>query len=101
MRTRTDHTGFSVVELLIVLVVIAVIGFIGYSVYNRQSDKTATNGNPTTQTSNSQLPTAHVSTAPAVNSASDLDNELTILNQNDPATANNSDNSQLSSQTNF
>jgi len=99
MRIRKQQSGFAVVELVVVVVILAAIGFVGWQVYQKQSGATTANTPPT---ANTQSPVAKdVSAAPSVDSTSDLDAALNTLNQNDPSTANSSDSSQLSSQTNF
>lgn len=99
MNTRKQQSGFSVFELLLVVVVIAAVGFAGWWVYH-DHHKTTTAASTSNTASQSQSPVAsNVSSAPAkISSTSDLDKALQILNQNDPSTANASDNSQLSSQ---
>lgn len=97
MRLRTNQSGFSPVELVIVIAIVAVLGFVGYSVYDRQSSKTAD------VTGTSQSATASdVAPAPAVSSTSSLDEAAATLDQTDPSGTNNTDASQLDAQlTNF
>jgi prepilin-type N-terminal cleavage/methylation domain-containing protein len=90
MRIRTNQSGFSAIELVIVVGVVAVLGLVGYMVYSR------TMGQPTVATESATA--SDVSAAPTISSASDLDTALNVLNQNDPSAANNSDSSQLSTQ---
>jgi prepilin-type N-terminal cleavage/methylation domain-containing protein len=99
MKTRSNQSGFSAVELITVVLVIAVLGFVGYSVYNRQH-KTDTAVTTTSQTPADTGTGSKVGAAPGINSTSDLNKALNTLNQNDPDTANSSDSSQLSAQTN-
>lgn len=100
MRIRKQQSGFAVVELVVVIVILAAIGCVGWWVY--QQHNTATTTASTTLTTSTQSPVAkNVSSAPSVNSTSDLDAALNTLNQNDPTTTNSSDTSQLSSQANF
>lgn len=97
MRIRKQQSGFTVVELVAVVVIIAAIVAVGWWVYSQRNgnDKVA----DTRPTSSTQSPVANnVSKAPQINSTSDLDKALQTLNQNDPATANAADSSQLSSQ---
>lgn len=99
MRSQ-QQSGFAIVELVVVVAILAAIGVAGWWVYQRQN--TADTTASTSPTSSTQSPVAkNVSTAPPVNSTSDLDSALSTLNQNDPGTASGSDSSQLSSQTNF
>ena len=94
MKRQRGQSGFSVIELVIVIVVVAALAAVGYLVYNRQSK---TVGPSTSQ--DSESPTAtDVATAPPINSVSDLDKALVILNQTDPGSSDNADTSQLNSQ---
>ena len=100
MTNQKSQFGFSAIEALIIVVILAIIGAAGWTVYHRHK---TSSGEPAS-TSLSQAGSAkatNVSTTPAVNSTSDLDNALNTLNQNDPSAANASDSSQLSSQSNF
>lgn len=100
MRIRKQQSGFAVVELVVVVVILAAIGFVGWWVYQKRNTPATTAS--TASTSSTQSPVAKdVSTAPPVNSTSDLDNALSTLNQNDPSAASSSDSSELNSQTNF
>lgn len=102
MRIRKKQHGFAAVELVLVVVILAVIVVAGWWVYQQRADKTAAAPTTTSATSTTQSPVAHnVSTAPPVNSTSDLDKALTTLNQNDPSTTNSADSSTLSSQASF
>lgn len=96
MRIRTNQSGVSVVELLLVVVVIAVIAVVGIRLHNRS--QVASTG--ATQSSVNQSPTAtNVKPAPPVNSTSDLNAASATLDQTDPSTSNSVDTSQLDSQT--
>lgn len=100
MRIRKQQAGFAVVELVIVVVILAAIVAVGLWMHNKQSPKAAdaTTPSPTSQT---ESPVAHnVSSAPAVNTTSDLDKALSTLNNNDPSSANAADTSELSTQAN-
>ena len=98
MRIRTNQSGFSVVELVIILAVVAILGLLGYAVHNRIGTKTASNAG-TSQTASSQPATASdVASSPAINSASDLNKAAATLDRTDPSGSNNSDVSQLDSQ---
>lgn len=100
MRIRKQQSGFAIIELVLIVVILVAIGFAGWWVYQKRNDTTAPS--PTTTASNTQSPVAkNVSTAPTVNSTSDLDKELNTLDQNDPSTTNSADSSQLDSQSNF
>ena len=90
MRNRTNQAGFSVVELVIVVGVVAVLGLVGYMVYNRTANQPASTTESTTA--------SDVSAVPTISSVGDLDTALNVLNQNDPATANTNDSSQLSTE---
>jgi len=91
MRARTNQSGFSVVELVVVLVIVALLGAAGYVVYNRHA-----NSKPAA-TAASQSATANdVPTAPEVNSSSELDQEQSVLDQTDISSSN--DTAQLNSQ---
>lgn len=101
MRIHKQQSGFAFVEFALVVVVLAAIGFAGWWVYQKHNTSTPTATN-TTPANSSQSPVVNnVSKAPAINSTSDLDAALNTLDQNDPSTANSSDSSQLSSQSNF
>lgn len=102
MRIRKQQSGFAVLELVLVIVIIAAIVVAGLWVYNRNKSGNGTETASTTPTTSTQSPVAHnVSTAPTINSTSDLDKALATLNQNNPATTNSSDQSQLDSQASF
>jgi prepilin-type N-terminal cleavage/methylation domain-containing protein len=86
MKLRTNQSGFSAVEIVIVLVIVGAIGLVGYTVYNRQQDK-ATDG--TSQQSAEQSPTAtDVQSAPEVKSTEDLDKAEAVLDATDPGSSN-------------
>jgi len=93
MRHTRNQSGFSVIALALVVLVIGVLGFAGYTVYNRQNNEpSSSNTNPVSQppaVSDAQTP-------PEVNSTSDLDKALTVLDQTD--TSSSSDSAQLDSQ---
>lgn len=95
MKLRKNQSGFSAVELVVVLVVVAAVAFIGYGIYSNHTNKVTNNNTPAYTPLNTS---STVSTAPAVTSASGLDQALQTLNQNDPSTANASDSNQLNSQ---
>ena len=96
MKSRHSQTGFSIVELLVVVAVLALIGFVGYRVYS------ALNGNnttaDTTQVANQSSTANDVTSAPAVNSTSNLDDAQKALDQTDPGGSNNADAGQLNSE---
>jgi flagellar basal body-associated protein FliL len=96
MRTSKQQAGFAVLELILLVVILAALVAGGLWVYRKnQASKQATS-------SSTQSPVAHnVSTAPAINSTDDLDTALTTLDQNDPAAASSSDQTQLDSQVSF
>jgi prepilin-type N-terminal cleavage/methylation domain-containing protein len=97
MSLHTKQQGFSAFELVLVLAVVAILGLAGYQVYSRHNAQTATtNSSVTTASQNST--SSNVSNAPVISSTSDLDKSVQILDQNDPATANNIDSSQLDNQ---
>jgi len=97
MKIRTNQSGFSAVELLIIVAVVAVLGFVGYSVYNRQQTETA--DTDTSQQASEQSATASdVKSAPNISSTSDLDKASATLDQTDPGGSNNTDAGELDSQ---
>lgn len=101
MRIHKQQSGFAILELVLVVVIVAAIVVVGLWVYNKNQSDNSTASN-TASTSKTQSPVAHnISTAPQINSTSDLDRALVTLNQNNPATSNNSDQRQLDSQTSF
>lgn len=93
MSTYTRQKGFSIVEILLVVAVVGIIGFLGYTFYNNYQTET----NKTSTADSSQSATASdVATAPAVNSASDLDKAQAVLDQTNPGSS--TDASQLDSE---
>jgi prepilin-type N-terminal cleavage/methylation domain-containing protein len=82
MRTHTHQSGFSAIEIVLVVAVVALIGFLGYTAYTHfQANKTDGVGQ--------QAPTANdVTSAPAINSTSDLDAAQAALDQTDPSNGN-------------
>jgi prepilin-type N-terminal cleavage/methylation domain-containing protein len=90
------QSGFAIIELVIVLVIVAAVAGVGYYVW-RTHKTTPTPTATTTGSTNYQSPSTSTPTAPQVNSASDLNNAMTALNQTS-ITANNTDSSQLSTQ---
>lgn len=102
MRIRKEQRGFAAPELILAVVIVAAIVVAGWWVYQQRANKTTAAPTTTSATSEAQSPVAHnVSTAPPVNSTSDLDKALTTLSQNDPSAANSADSSTLSSQASF
>ncbi len=98
MKTPSNQSGSSIIELLIIAVIVAGIGFGGYLVYHRQHTKTAARIAAPLSTSSTSSNTSNVAAAPTVNSTSDLDKAQAALNQTDPSGSNNTDTSQLDSQ---
>jgi len=97
---RKGQAGFSVFELLLAVVVIAAIAAAGYWVYHKHHTTTPTVSTSTSTTA-STSPAAqatNVSSAPQINNTSDLTKAEKILDDNNPATANSSDSSELNSQ---
>ncbi len=76
----------TILIIALVVIVVAVAGF-----------KLATKNDAGTANDNSTDPVAHV--APAINSASDIDNAISALNQNDPLATNDDDITALKNQT--
>jgi prepilin-type N-terminal cleavage/methylation domain-containing protein len=102
MRTRTNQSGFSVVELAIVFVILAVLALVGYGIYSRQNSETVDSSTNQTGSSKSAAKANDIPSVPAVNSTGDLDKALATIDQTDPGGSNNTDASQLDSQlTNF
>lgn len=100
MRTRTNQSGFSVIELAIVLAVVGILGFVGYTVYNRQNTKTVNSSDTSQPSSSGSSKADDVASEPSVRSTSDLDKAADTLDQTDPSASNNTDQSQLESQLN-
>ncbi len=96
MKTRKNQSGFAILELVLVVVIVAVLAGAGWWVYNRQHKSSPAASNSTASNRSSS---GNVSPAPQIKTSNDLDQALQVLNQNDPATANSSDTSQLNSQT--
>lgn len=88
MRSRTQQSGFSAVEVLITLVVVAIIGYLGYTFYNGYQDKMAKSA----ESANTVSDTAD---APVVTTSEDLDKASTALDQTDVESGNNDDMSEL------
>jgi cytoskeletal protein RodZ len=97
MKLRYNQSGFSVFELVVIVAIVAAVGLMGYGVYSRNQTKNSNNSNPTVS---QQTTPANISSAPDINSTSDLTKAQNLLDQSDPGTANASDSSQLDSQTN-
>lgn len=89
MKTRTNQSGFSVVEIGIVLAVVAIIGFLGYVFYNNQMNKTDSDDSAQSVT------TSEVESAPVINDVADLDEAEAVLDQTDPSDSNTTDTSKL------
>jgi len=92
MKVFKNQSGLAVAELLLIAAVLAIIGVIGYTVY---STKNSTNMSNSNAVSSSEVPVVSKITAPAVNSASDLDKALKVLDQNDPDSTSSADLSEL------
>ncbi|MEI6237527.1 MAG: hypothetical protein WCP03_02930 [Candidatus Saccharibacteria bacterium] len=101
MTKQHNQQGFSVFTIVIIIAVVAIVGLVGFNVYNRQQNKSVANDETTsTQIVAEQASTASdVKTAPTINNTSDLDSAEKTLDQTDPSGSNNSDASQLDSQT--
>ncbi|MES2971285.1 MAG: hypothetical protein V4702_03130 [Patescibacteria group bacterium] len=97
MKLRTNQSGFSAVELIIILAVVAGLGFVGYTVYDRQPDKKTTD-NTSQQPKNESATATDVGSAPEIKSTSDLDKASATLDQTDPDGSNSTDASQLDSE---
>lgn len=92
--THRRNSGFTALEALLVIIMVVIIGVVGYKVYNTKNatDKITEN----TTAASSSTPSSAV---PAINSTSDLGKASQSLDQNDTATQDNADQSQLDSQT--
>ena len=98
MKIRHRQPGFSTVELAIVLLLVATLSFVGYTVYKRQQTKNSDISSYQSQQSSQQSTKAgDVSSAPEIKEASDLNEAIKVLDQNDPSTSY-SDASQLDSE---
>lgn len=95
------QSGFSGVELVITILVVAVIAGAGWMVYRNNHPAAKSLNASTNNSANTSATASDVSSAPPIQSTSDLDNALKVLNQNDPSTANASDDLQLTSQSSF
>lgn len=92
MKLRTNQSGFSIVEVIVVIVALAVIGLLGYTFYNSQVGKPASSD----QASSSQSASANdVKTAPEITDTAGLDQAAATLDQTDPSGGSNDDTSQL------
>lgn len=92
MKTHSNQSGFSTVELVILLVVFGLIGFVGYTVYNQNK---STDNNQTSNSTSQGATANDVKAAPAVTSTDDLDRAATALDQTDPDGSSSGDSSQL------
>lgn len=102
MTKQQNQQGFSTFIIVIIIAVIAIIGLVGFNVYNRQqASKSVADDEaiPTKMVTQESDTASDVKTAPAINNTTDLDNAEKILDQTDPGGSNNSDASQLDSQT--
>ncbi len=93
---KKQQSGFTIVEVVLVIVIVAAIAGVGYYVWHGQK-ATPTTTAATTSAPTYQSPPTSVPPAPPVNSASDLNNAMSALNQAG-VSSNNTDNNQLSSQ---
>ena len=95
MHHRSNNFGFAVIELVLVLVAVALIGVVGYKVYNTQKsvDKSTNN----TEAVLEQTPTAS-SGVSTINTAADLDEVQSSLDELDAGDDDNNDLSQLDSE---
>ena len=75
------HAGFTVVELVVVVVVVGLLAFVGFSVRNRLSS--SDNAALINQSATAQ----DVPKATAVSTTSDLDKQLTVLDQTDTSSS--------------
>lgn len=101
MRKVSKQSGFAFLELVLIIVIIGALVVIGMWVYGQHKSKNDTASNGTALNSTQSPVAQNVSQAPSIGSASDLNTALSTLNQNDPATANSSDQNQLDAQTSF
>ena len=89
---RLNQHGFAGFEVAVIVIVLAIVAVAGVKVWNARSDTTSTSTAQTTKSA------ANVSSAPAINTTSDLTKASATLDQNDPGSANSSDSAQLNSQ---
>ena len=99
MKLRTNQSGFSIVEIVIVIIALATVGLLGYTFYNNQVGKPASSD----QANSSQSASANdVKTAPEITSTAGLDQAAATLDQTDLSGGSNDDTSQLDAElTNF
>jgi prepilin-type N-terminal cleavage/methylation domain-containing protein len=90
MRLRTNQSGFSVVEVLVVVVVLGLVGFISYSFYNKQADTDKTTDGSTSQSASQSATADDVPAAPELTSTDDLDTASAMLDESDTASSNDS-----------
>lgn len=86
MARRSDNSGFTLIEVLIVVIVIAVVGALGYTFYSRLNNQMAK--------TNQSAVADDVPAPPEINEAGDLDKASAALDQADPE-VNEDDMSQL------
>ena len=83
---KLKQAGFSVVEVVLVIVLVGIIGFVGYRVYdaNRATEVVEETTAPITDAT---IPT-DVGMAPTVETASDLNKTLIVIDATDPSGSN-------------
>lgn len=98
MRKNSSQTGLGhVVALALVVLVFAIIGFIGYTLYAKPMNN---KGSDTSNTVRDTTTTLNNPAAPEIKTASDLDKASAVLEEVDPGSENQKDESTLDSQLN-
>ena len=97
-RLINQQSGSATWELIVGVVLFVGVALAGFYLFNGSS---STPINTTTGKSSSINYSVTVPPAPQVNSTTDLNKASATLNQVDPSSSNNSDNTQLNSQANF
>lgn len=73
-----NHSGFTLIEVLLVAAVLAIVGALGYVFFNRMNSPVAVNTNSMA---------TDVQGAPDIKQAGDLDKAADVLSETDPATS--------------
>lgn len=92
------QSGSAAWELIVGVVLFVVVALAGFYLFNSSYTKSI---NTTAGKSASVNYSVTVPSPPQINSSADLNKAYTVLNQVDPSSSNNSDNSQLTTQANF
>jgi hypothetical protein len=90
-----NQQGVAIFELILVIAIVAIVAVVGLKVANNRTNLSNESG--TASTSQQKTLSTSVTPAPQIKSTADLDKAAAALDANDPASANQSDSSQLDS----